>query len=502
MTRDPSRLFTIAAFALLAVALWGAWKVATPAWKGIQRQRLEQQQRQARLAVEREREAFEATNHSLAYQRAVEAAAQEKDALDSPQNATRRRDIATRLDELEGMRAERQLQLARSAGDADPSLEARRLQYVRLTGTPGTPASRIQELERELSQQDLASLLLQEELLAIDREMNALEAEATQIGAASEAAGRQLAAFRADLDRAEARLTRLQNWRRGVHETITPAGGVERCVTCHPGLDDLASTHPGLGPDSPFQGWGCTVCHSGNGRALTADAAHRHLTLRPWTFGTDYTLEPVIDELSSPDKEERSAAAAFLRRHTGKEFGFSYHASETERQQAVERWETWWAASRAFWLPPRPPGLLAYGHDASGRPEEILGSGICLRCHQARQRRHVDRWRATKFASFSRTEEVDDPTPCLPCHTTGYDERTGTYVQPGVTCEGCHGPGSGYSTAMEAGVILQSRGEIEEGERLLDEVSTRMRDQMSVQNVCVDCHDPFGVKDLDYEHLM
>jgi predicted CXXCH cytochrome family protein len=29
---------------------------------------------------------------------------------------------------------------------------------------------------------------------------------------------------------------------------------------------------------------------------------------------------------------------------------------------------------------------------------------------------------------------------CLECHTTGYDTKTGNYVQAGVTCESCHGP--------------------------------------------------------------
>jgi len=500
MTREPSRLFRIAALVLFAVTSIGAWRALSPAWKGIQHERLEQQQRAARGELDRQQRAFERTSRSLDYRRAAEAADLADRELDAPSTASRLREIAERVGELDVMRADRQLQLAETAGN-DPSTE-QRLQYVRLTGTPGTPAERIEELQRQLAVGDLRTALLEEELVAIERERNALLDEEGQLRAASARATRELAPFRTDLDRAEARLERLQAWRRGVHELTTPAGDAERCVTCHPGMDDLGATHAALGPDSPFQGWGCTICHGGNGRALTVDRAHRHLTLRPWTRGGDYTLEPMIELLSSTDKEERAAAAAFLRRHTGREYGYSNHETASERRAAIERWSTWWSASRAFWIPPRPPGLLAYGHDAAGRPETTVGSGICLRCHEARQRRHVDRWRATKFASFARTEEVDDPISCLPCHTTGYDERTGTFVQPGVTCEACHGPGSGYSTAMEAGVLLQARGEVDEGERLLDEVSTRMRDQMSVQNVCVDCHDPFGVKDLDYEHLM
>ena len=55
---------------------------------------------------------------------------------------------------------------------------------------------------------------------------------------------------------------------------------------------------------------------------------------------------------------------------------------------------------------------------------------------------------------------------------------------------------------MEAGVRLQAMGADAEGERLLDDVSTALRDRMASTNVCVECHDPFGVKELAFEHLM
>ena len=244
----------------------------------------------------------------------------------------------------------------------------------------------------------------------------------------------------------------------------------------------------------------CTPRHGGNGRALTVDEAHRHLTLRPWTHGGEYSLEPVIAELESDDARQRAAAAAFLRRETGRSFGFQYHASVDERARAVASWRAWWAAAARYYRPSRPAGLADHGYDAAGRPRTYVGSGACLRCHDARQRRHVQRWSETKFTSMERLEGIEDTRPCLPCHTTGYDEATRDYLQPGVTCEACHGPGAGYSSAMQAAVVLQSRGEVDEGERLLDDVSTQLRQQMAQHNVCVDCHDPFSVKELAYEH--
>ena len=58
---------------------------------------------------------------------------------------------------------------------------------------------------------------------------------------------------------------------------------IDRCTTCHLGVDnpEMAdarkplSTHPGdLLKHHPVEKFGCTVCHQGEGRAITAKAAH------------------------------------------------------------------------------------------------------------------------------------------------------------------------------------------------------------------------------------
>jgi len=204
--------------------------------------------------------------------------------------------------------------------------------------------------------------------------------------------------------------------------------------------------------------------------------------------------------MESRDARQRAAAAAFLRRETGRSFGYRYHAPDEDRARSVASWRAWWAAAEAYYRPVRPTGLQDHGYDAAGRPLRHVGSGACLRCHESRQRQHVERWRATKFTTLERLEGIEDMQPCLPCHTTGYDDAIGAFVQDGVTCEACHGPGAGYSSAMQAAVVLQSQGAEEEGERLLDDVSTQLREQMAHSNICVDCHDPFAVKELAYEH--
>ncbi len=58
---------------------------------------------------------------------------------------------------------------------------------------------------------------------------------------------------------------------------------VDRCRTCHTAIDDPAfvdgdnplRTHPEM-PVHPFGEFGCTICHEGDGRALTVHYAHGH----------------------------------------------------------------------------------------------------------------------------------------------------------------------------------------------------------------------------------
>jgi hypothetical protein len=494
------RAFALAALLALVATGAVAWRVAHPPWKQIQAGRLAAQLGEARDEVERERGRLDDIEGSLEYRRAQ--AEMDEARLAGEASAPRLEVITPQIEEGAAELAELDRRIASLERPSGP-LHA---EYVRLSGRAGVTEAELDGWLESHQPSWLPALEAHSQAVA-DRgqlvaELAELETQRELLVGPLRAAEEVVAAFRSDLDRAEARLARREMTPCGVREIVTPAGLVERCTTCHPGMDDLATTHAALGPVSPHQGWGCTICHGGNGRALRVDEAHHYLTLRPWSRGGQYDLTPVIDQLDSPRKDTRAGAAAFLRQLTGREFGYVYHAPATERAGAVRAWRTWWLASRRSFTPPAPPGLLALDRDASGRPLAYDGAGSCLRCHESRQRRHVERWRATKFTSFARLDEVEDSTPCLRCHTTGYDPRSGEYVQEGVTCEGCHGPGAGYGAAMEAGIRLQAMGADAEGERLLGEVSSALREQMAGTNVCVECHDPFGVKELAFEHLM
>jgi predicted CXXCH cytochrome family protein len=58
-------------------------------------------------------------------------------------------------------------------------------------------------------------------------------------------------------------------------------------------------------------------------------------------------------------------------------------------------------------------------------------------------------WEVASKSWVKRMPPVDGAVQCLPCHTTGYDQAKKTWVEPGVGCESCHGPGSEHITASD-----------------------------------------------------
>jgi predicted CXXCH cytochrome family protein len=71
------------------------------------------------------------------------------------------------------------------------------------------------------------------------------------------------------------------------------------------------------------------------------------------------------------------------------------------------------------------------------------GAESCKQCHEEIYNTWLPTRHSQAFSSpiFQRDwSEVDAAVRCLECHTTGYDPKTGSYSQQGVTCESCHGP--------------------------------------------------------------
>lgn len=82
----------------------------------------------------------------------------------------------------------------------------------------------------------------------------------------------------------------------------------------------------------------------------------------------------------------------------------------------------------------------------------------------------VDSWRSRPYNQY-----------CAGCHTTGYDPATQTWLEPGVGCEACHGPGADHVASTG------DRG------RIINPAELQFRNQAEI---CAQCHsrgyDPSG----------
>ncbi len=65
-------------------------------------------------------------------------------------------------------------------------------------------------------------------------------------------------------------------------------------------------------------------------------------------------------------------------------------------------------------------------------------------------------WEVASQGWVQRMPSVDGASQCLPCHTTGYDRGEKTWIESGVGCESCHGPGSDHiGSPDEEGTIVR-----------------------------------------------
>jgi Ethylbenzene dehydrogenase/Cytochrome c554 and c-prime len=238
------------------------------------------------------------------------------------------------------------------------------------------------------------------------------------------------------------RLRYLESTRYGIRQILLGDGNrVDRCITCHLDLKELEKKHS-QSDRFPFEEYGCTVCHGGVGRATESSMAHSSMRI---------PRRPLYEYLTA--------------RNTG------------------------------------TSSLDLFQFSASGEPIPFTGSNFCLRCHLGSHPRHVARWRMLKFKPPDRVKaklkEVQrksglrlDETRCLGCHTTGFNESTGRYLEDRVTCESCHGPGGFYAELM-AGGRARDGAELARA-NILETRSDR---------VCLNCHKPDRHNDYEGEDL-
>ncbi|MFQ5715224.1 MAG: multiheme c-type cytochrome [Candidatus Scalinduaceae bacterium] len=217
---------------------------------------------------------------------------------------------------------------------------------------------------------------------------------------------------------------------------------VDRCMTCHIDEEKIVEKHPEELP-IPYDIYGCSVCHGGNGRALETEPAHEHML---------------------PDRKAMTEA----RVGSANEF-----IKMWKRLRVLNPEEEIKLRRESFYGP-------------SGEYQIYVGKRKCIKCHKKTHPEHVNRWSATKFKSFERIEKEPDykngdasyKKQCYKCHTTGYREDKGIYAEQGVSCEACHGPGEVYSHLMGG----EKEGSVQEAQKLV-KISFDF-------SICGSCHIP------------
>ena len=111
---------------------------------------------------------------------------------------------------------------------------------------------------------------------------------------------------------------------------------------------------------------------------------------------------------------------------------------------------------------------------------EYIGAAKCKMCHnKPATGAQYKQWAASKHAKAMESlvgDEKKDPS-CLKCHSTAgavsEDLIATITVKEGVSCESCHGPGSGYKSKS----VMQSH-----------EKSVARGLIMPTEAVCIECH--------------
>lgn len=65
----------------------------------------------------------------------------------------------------------------------------------------------------------------------------------------------------------------------------------------------------------------------------------------------------------------------------------------------------------------------------------------------------TDQFATAAWANYNVGKPTAFDYDCFVCHTTGPDEATDTFDQPGIQCEACHGPGSTHAASRRAADI-------------------------------------------------
>jgi hypothetical protein len=119
---------------------------------------------------------------------------------------------------------------------------------------------------------------------------------------------------------------------------------------------------------------------------------------------------------------------------------------------------------------------------------EYIGPDACMTCHQDK----YDQWKDSKHSEAysdpdfqQEWDSLGNQEECLQCHTSGYNQDTGTYAAEEVICEVCHGE----ALTMEIDSSPELCGSChtgEYGEKRYEDFVTGTHYDSGV--TCTDCH--------------
>lgn len=310
---------------------------------------------------------------------------------------------------------------------------------------------------------------------------------------------------------------------------------IDRCTTCHVSIDNPAmiqaspplTAHPGqVMQDHPKEQFGCTICHDGQGRATTAAEAHGHTGHWPEPLLARKELDRScpkchLDRML-PNVPRYNAAMDLFYEHgclschrlrgrggdiaadisnAGEVHDAEWHFKHFKDPKSVvstsempnvglsdEEAQALTFLMTCYTAESMPTELLASPRQEIAQmklPEPLdplaldgyVGSQFCISCHGATHPQTVQSWRDSLMATtFERIEDEPVLDNCLPCHATGLNAATGHYVEQGVGCEACHGPGREAVRRVLAGKPNEHKQMIR-----IDHNSTA---------VCARCHNP------------
>jgi hypothetical protein len=308
-----------------------------------------------------------------------------------------------------------------------------------------------------------------------------------------------------------------------------PGRSAEACMACHINqggaqfaenpLRDLNEIHENVFvlKELPFDQIGCTACHGGDPLAVTEHSAHEHMLSRYRDI-----FRESLERLHSDQQMVRQRAIEVIRWMTGNDFGFIFDAVSEEREKAIQQAQAWWQLHKDTFLTAglvqresfqfaNPQGqALAQRTDVSplGEPLWFIGSQTCIGCHSnpfpagtpyipPSNKEHVEQWFQDVFKTSAHpelyllnhpflaevwiTQSIADPArraELLELLETA--RRSGELPEPekieglleslrttDLTCEACHGPGSGYAQLMMKGLALQFEGRTAEAAELI-----------------------------------